>query len=81
MVLMLILSVLGSPTIATRNNLDIPLANFTVNAGDNHLARPVGDGKVEAGYLRDGKVVGTNLTLDTGKGTWEVVGFDKMYLA
>ena len=78
---MMLIGLPGSPTIATRNNLDLPLANFTVNAGENHLARPVGDGKVEAGYLRAGKVVGTNLTLDTGKGTWEVVGFDKMYLA
>ncbi|KAM7186370.1 alkaline phosphatase [Rhypophila sp. PSN 637] len=70
----------GAPTIATRNNLDLPLGNFSINAGDNHLTRPVGDGRVEAGALRGGKTVGTNLTLDTAKGTWSVVGFDKMYL-
>lgn len=51
-----------------------------MNAGENHVARPVGGGKVEAGALRDGKTVGTNLTLDTANSTWHVIGFNKMYL-
>ncbi|KAM7205154.1 alkaline phosphatase [Naviculisporaceae sp. PSN 640] len=71
----------GSPSIATRNGYDIPLANFTVNAGENHVARPIGGGKVEAGALRDGKTVSTNVTLDTTNSTWHVVGFEKMYVA
>ncbi|KAK3390794.1 alkaline phosphatase-like protein [Podospora didyma] len=69
----------GSPSVATRNSWDIPLANFTVNAGENHLARPVAGGKVESGYLRGGKAMPTNLTLDTDLKSWKVVGIDPMY--
>ena len=70
----------GCPTVATRNGWDIPLANFTVLAGDNHLSRPVGGGQVESGYLQGGEVKNTNLTLNTNTGDWEVIGFDQMFI-
>ncbi|KAK3303351.1 alkaline phosphatase-like protein [Chaetomium strumarium] len=70
----------GSPSVASRNAWDLPLANFTVAAGKNHLSRPVADGKVEAGFLRGGATTGTNFTLNTETGRWETIGFDKMYI-
>lgn len=70
----------GSPSVATRNGWDLPLANFTVLAGDNHLQRPVGGGKVEAGSLKGGKTVGTNVTLDTNAWKWAKVGFEQMFV-
>ncbi|KAK4161195.1 alkaline phosphatase [Cladorrhinum sp. PSN259] len=70
----------GSPSVATRNSWDLPLANFTVLSGQNRLARPVAGGKVEAGSLRGGSVVGTNLTRNTQTGEWSVIGFPKMYI-
>lgn len=70
----------GSPSVATRNAFDLPLANFTVLAGDNRLSRPVGGGSVESGFLRGGDVEHTNLTLDTETGEWEIIGFDQMYI-
>jgi alkaline phosphatase D len=71
---------LGSPSVASRNAWDLPLANFTVSAGENHLSRPVAGGNVEAGFLRGGKTTGTNVTLDTTKGIWDTVGFEEMYI-
>lgn len=65
---------------STRNNWEIPLANFTVNAGDNHLARPVAGGEVEAGYIQFGHAKHSNLTVDTKTGEWEVIGFDQMFI-
>lgn len=73
--------IIGSPSVATQNSWDLPLANFTVKAGDNHLQRPVAGGQVESGALRGGKVKHTNLTLDTDSGDWKVIGFNKMYLS
>jgi alkaline phosphatase D len=70
----------GCPTIATRNNWELPLANFTVKAGDNHLQRPVAGGTVEAGYLARGDVVHSNVTVDTETGEWTVIGFDQMFI-
>ncbi|KAK3489867.1 PhoD-like phosphatase-domain-containing protein [Neurospora crassa] len=70
----------GSPSVATRNGWDLPLANFTVLAGDGHLQRPVGGGRVEAGSLKGGKTAGTNVTLDTNGWKWETVGFEKMFV-
>ncbi|KAK4141138.1 alkaline phosphatase [Dichotomopilus funicola] len=70
----------GSPSVATQNAWDLPLANFTVAAGKNHLNRPVAGGNVEAGFVRGGKTTGTNVTLDTETGKWDVVGFEKMYI-
>ena len=70
----------GCPTVATRNGWDLPLANFTVKAGENHLARPVAGGEVEAGYFQDGEVKHSNITLNTETGKWEAIGFDKMFL-
>lgn len=69
----------GSPSIATRNPWDLPLANFTVTAEKGYLERPIAGGKVETGALRGGDVEHTNLTLNTETGKWEVIGFDKMY--
>ncbi|KAL8972884.1 MAG: hypothetical protein Q9197_002580 [Variospora fuerteventurae] len=63
----------GSPSVATRNAYDIPLANFTVLAGDNRLERPVAGGSVESGSLRGGEVEHTNLTLNTETGAWEFI--------
>ncbi|KAH8671440.1 alkaline phosphatase-like protein [Xylariales sp. PMI_506] len=70
----------GSPTVASRNGWDLPLANFTVEAGANHLSRPIAGGKVEAGTVRGGVTDATNLTLDTDTGEWAFIGFDTMYL-
>jgi alkaline phosphatase D len=44
------------------------------------LSRPVAGGEVEAGFLRGGKTIGTNVTLDTEKGSWDTVGFEDMYI-
>lgn len=66
----------GAPTVRTRNSYDIPLANFTVKAGANHLQRPIAGGSVNSGYLKDadqpGRVAGVNgtLALDTVTGSW-----------
>ncbi|KAK4127309.1 alkaline phosphatase-like protein [Parathielavia appendiculata] len=70
----------GSPSVATRNSWDLPLANFTVSAGENHLSRPVAGGNVEAGFLRGGKTTGTNVTLNTDTFQWETIGFETMYI-
>ena len=74
-------SVLGSPSVATRNGWDLPLANFTVLAGDNRLSRPVAGGSVESGSLRGGDVEHTNLSLNTVTGLWDYVGLDPMYIS
>ncbi|KAF2148570.1 phosphodiesterase/alkaline phosphatase D precursor [Myriangium duriaei CBS 260.36] len=62
----------GMPTIVTRNSGEISLANFTVKAGDNRLQRPISNGRAESGGIKGGQVVQTNVTLDTGNGTWSV---------
>ncbi|KAF2735668.1 hypothetical protein EJ04DRAFT_599769 [Polyplosphaeria fusca] len=62
----------GLPTVVSRNSWEIPIANFTVKSGANKLQRPVAGGVVESGSLKGGKVVQTNLTVDTGNGTWFV---------
>lgn len=69
----------GSPSVATRNPWDIPLANFTVPASLGYLERPIAGGKVESGAVKFGEVEHTNLTLNTDTGKWEVIGFEKMY--
>lgn len=70
----------GSPSIATHNAWEIPLANFTVFAGDNHIHRPKDGVQAESGALKSGEIKHTNLTLNTETGVWKVQGFDKMYL-
>ncbi|KAF2120145.1 PhoD-like phosphatase-domain-containing protein [Lophiotrema nucula] len=62
----------GLPTVVSRNNWEIPLANFTVKSGANKLQRPIAGGVVESGSVKGGKTVQTNLTIDTGNGTWFV---------
>lgn len=70
----------GLPTVVTRNAWEIPIANFTVKNGANRLQRPVAGGVVESGSLKYGKVVQTNVTLDTHNGTWFVSRADKSVL-
>ena len=64
----------------TRNGWEIPLANFTVLAGENKLQRPVGGGVVESGSLKFGKRVQNNITLDTNSGEWFVSEADLIVL-
>ncbi|KAI1382193.1 PhoD-like phosphatase-domain-containing protein [Hypoxylon crocopeplum] len=71
----------GSPSVASRNSWDLPLANFTVVAGENRLSRPVAGGSVEAGFLRGGETKPTNITLNTDTWEWDIVGYDQMYIA
>ncbi|EAQ85002.1 hypothetical protein CHGG_09016 [Chaetomium globosum CBS 148.51] len=63
----------GSPSVATLNAWDLPLANFTVASGKNHLSRPIGGGNVEAGFVRGGMClpVGELWTQGTGLGGFE----------
>ncbi|KAL4894754.1 PhoD-like phosphatase-domain-containing protein [Aspergillus ambiguus] len=70
----------GVPTVATRNAWELPLANFTVKHGDNHLTRPVAGGVVEAGVLANGEVKHTNVTVNTETGEWKEIGFERMYI-
>lgn len=70
----------GCPTVATRNSYELPIANFTVKAGDNRLSRPLAGGVVEAGALEVGEVKHTNVTYDTVTKEWTVVGFEDMFL-
>jgi len=67
--------------VSTRNAWELPLANFTVLSGQNSLARPVAGAKVEAGFANGGTTTGTNLTLNTQTGKWQVIGFDNMYIS
>ncbi|KAJ4391262.1 hypothetical protein N0V93_004879 [Gnomoniopsis smithogilvyi] len=62
----------GMPTVVSRNGWEIPIANFTVEAGANKLQRPVGGGMVESGSLKGGLTKQTNITVDTNNGTWFV---------
>ncbi|RCI15920.1 hypothetical protein L249_2835 [Ophiocordyceps polyrhachis-furcata BCC 54312] len=70
----------GTPSVATRNSWELPLANFTVKAGENHIERPVAGGNVESGAVRNGAVRHSNYSLDTLTGEWKVIGFERMYL-
>lgn len=70
----------GVPTVRFRHPFEIPLANFTVKAGENHLQRPVAGGTVESGGIQKGNVKQTNLTLNTETGTWNVTAFEGMYI-
>lgn len=62
----------GLPTVVNRTGWEIPIANFTVEAGANKLRRPVGGGLVESGSLKGGETRETNVTVDTSDGTWFV---------
>lgn len=75
-------SYFGMPTVATRNPLEISLANFTVVNGANKLQRPVGGGKVESGYLKSGQVQMTNSTYDTQNQSWDIRNdFNQMFIS
>lgn len=71
----------GCPTVSKRTPWELPLANFTVKEGDNHLQRPVAGGKVEAGYLRDGEVENSHFCVNTETGQWKEVEYSKMYIS
>jgi alkaline phosphatase D len=60
----------GLPTTRQMNGFEIPIANFTVKAGENRLQRPVAGGVVQSGSLKFGRTVQSNLTYDTGNKTW-----------
>ncbi|KAI1476486.1 phosphodiesterase/alkaline phosphatase D precursor [Daldinia eschscholtzii] len=63
----------GIPTTTLRNGYEIPLANFTVLAGENRLHRTNGSpalGSAQAGSLKGGIVTRSNLTHDTETGKW-----------
>ncbi|GKT48207.1 alkaline phosphatase D [Colletotrichum spaethianum] len=68
-------SFFGIPTTRVKQGYEISLANFTVLAGENKLHRwnngsVVPGGVAESGSLKNGKVVQTNLTLDTATGEY-----------
>jgi alkaline phosphatase D len=44
------------------------------------LQRSVAGGRVESGALQKGATVPSNLTLNTATGTWNVTGFEKMFI-
>jgi alkaline phosphatase D len=69
-------SYFGLPNLRTRNGFEIPLANFTVEAGANALQRPIAGGVVEHGALQNGTASGSNVTHDTNSGEWFVGEFD-----
>ncbi|KAK4569486.1 hypothetical protein LTR86_003249 [Recurvomyces mirabilis] len=72
----------GLPTVATRNPLEISLANFSVAAGANKLTRPVAGNTVESGFLQNGQVEMTNLTHNTANNTWAVRNdFNQMFIS
>ncbi|OBW64714.1 MAG: Alcohol oxidase [Aureobasidium pullulans] len=72
----------GMPTVATRNPLEISLANFTVVNGGNKLQRPVAGGKVESGFIKTGQVQMTNLTYNTQNQSWAVRNdFNQMFIS
>ncbi|KAI5863560.1 PhoD-like phosphatase-domain-containing protein [Durotheca rogersii] len=63
----------GVPTTTLHNGYEIPLANFTVLAGENRLHRTNGlpsVGSVESGSVKGGKPTHSNLTHDTETGRW-----------
>ncbi|KAK2795902.1 hypothetical protein FQN50_009680 [Emmonsiellopsis sp. PD_5] len=68
----------GIPDIKVRSPNEHSLANFTIFAGENRLARtegvPTTDGQnVENGALRGGKVVRTKLQFNTETGEWSTL--------
>ena len=72
---------IGCPTVPNRNAFEISLANFTVDAGENHVVCPVANGGVEAGPIAEGQgeVRATNLTKDLETGEWLIHVFDVMF--
>ncbi|KAL5341432.1 PhoD-like phosphatase-domain-containing protein [Aspergillus crustosus] len=70
----------GCPTVSTRNSWELPLANWTVRHSESYLERPLAGGGVEAGFLQEGEIRHSNVSLDTESGKWEVVSFDHMFV-
>lgn len=72
----------GVPTVAARTPLELPLANFSVVAGTNHLSRPISNGRVLAGAVKGGVTQNNNLTYNTADGTWQVRNdFNQMFIS
>jgi alkaline phosphatase D len=69
-------SFFGMPSIATRNSLEISLANFTVKSGENRLQRPVAGGVAESGSLKGGVIRQGNVTNNTETGEWSISMFE-----
>ena len=65
---------------ATRNPLEISLANFTVVNGENHLQRPVAGGVVQGGVLANGQTQVTNLTFNTETKQYSYTNFTQMFI-
>ncbi|BCS17507.1 alkaline phosphatase D family protein [Aspergillus puulaauensis] len=70
----------GCPTVATRNSWELPLANWTVKHSESHLQRPLAGGVVEAGFVQEGKLKHSDVSLNTETGEWKAVRFDQMFL-
>ncbi len=70
----------GCPTVATRNSWELPLANWTVKHSESHLQRPLAGGAVEAGFVQEGKLKHSDVSLNTETGEWKAVKFDQMFL-
>ncbi|KAM0274982.1 hypothetical protein ACHAQH_007672 [Verticillium albo-atrum] len=70
----------GCATVQRRNAFHVPIANFTVFAGEYRLARAIAGGMVEAGALAKGEVRHTNISLDTQTVEWTVAAFDDMFI-
>ncbi|KAI9892029.1 MAG: hypothetical protein M1814_002224 [Vezdaea aestivalis] len=62
-------SFFGIPNTRVKNGQEILLAQFQVKTRENKLARnpSVGGGTAESGFLKGGKIVQTNKTVDTSK--------------
>ncbi|KAL2819574.1 PhoD-like phosphatase-domain-containing protein [Aspergillus cavernicola] len=70
----------GCPTVSTRNSWELPLANWTVKHSDSHLQRPLANGAVEAGFIQEGALKHSNVSLNTETGEWKVVSYDHMFI-
>ncbi|KAL3472259.1 PhoD-like phosphatase-domain-containing protein [Aspergillus californicus] len=70
----------GCPTVSTRNAWELPLANWTVRHSESHLQRPLANGAVEAGFLQEGEIRHSNVSLNTQTGEWAVVSYDHMFI-
>ncbi|KAI9671500.1 MAG: hypothetical protein M1817_003551 [Caeruleum heppii] len=57
----------GIPDVRTRSGREIKLATFEVLTGENKLRRnpTVGGGEAESGFLKAGRIVETNMSMDT----------------
>jgi alkaline phosphatase D len=72
-------SFFGIPTTRVKQGYEVSLANFTVQAGENHLHRQNGSAVAliaENGSLKNGQTVQTNLTHDTATDEYFIYGYN-----